>query len=325
MWSCIENSLQRPEDSWSLGSFGAIAEFSWAADEEIQSFDDGRTGQISERGGIACYPLQNVRPVAYETLRKDSETWGQAVAFCLPEKEAVRAGRGIISELGRDKAALLPQHRDHILFDLGLGIRFADFCVRSDNGILIEQLRAACGSVLLAAGNPIMPLLLQASPHRVFETNLARIEVYQPIGIEKSPEGPHTHVLPKLIAQGRAFSANTPINTGLLPLLTLHPANPCRDTLGKRKSFDANAYAQFQMLMERWGIEEYQQQKNTTFAALTRNSEPTEFDSGHARLARLATRIAIRQYAHLHSDHDVLAWRQAFDMTHHKRHEGNPR
>jgi len=124
MWSHIENSLQRPEDSWSLGSFGAVAEFSWTAGEETQSFNDGRTGRISERGGIACRPLQNVLPIAYETLRKDNETWGQAVAFCLPEKEAVRAGRRVSSELGPDKAALLPQHREHILFDLGLGVSF---------------------------------------------------------------------------------------------------------------------------------------------------------------------------------------------------------
>jgi len=27
MWSCIANNLQHSENSWSLGSFGAIAEF----------------------------------------------------------------------------------------------------------------------------------------------------------------------------------------------------------------------------------------------------------------------------------------------------------
>jgi len=325
MWSCIENSLQRPEDSWSLGSFGAIAEFSQAADEKIQSFGGGRIGRMNECGGIACYRLQNVQPIAYEVLRKDGETWGQAVAFCLPEKSAARAGRAVITELGPDKAALLPEHRDHILFDLGLGVSFADFCVRSDDGVLIEQLRAACGSLLLAPGNPVMPLLLQASPHRVFETHLARIEVYQPIGIEKSPAGPHTHVLPKLIAQSRAFSANTPIIKGLLPSLTLHPANPCQDMLGRRTVFDVTVYEQFQTLMARWGIKEYQQQKNITFAALAGNCEPTEFDAGQTRLSRGATRIAIRQYAHLHPDHDVSAWRQAFDRVNHKRSDGDQR
>lgn len=324
MWSCIETSLQHSEDSWSLGSFGAIAEFDWAADKKIQSFNNERIGRISARGGITCHPLQNVLPVAYEALRKDSETWGQAVAFCLPKKEAARTGLRVIGELGPDKAALLPEHRDHILFDLGLGVSFADFCVRSDNGMLIEQLRAACGSVLLAPGNPVMPLILQASPHRVFETRLARIEVYQPIGVEKSPEGPHTHVLPKLIAQNRAFSANTPINEGLLPLLTLHPANPCRNTLGKRKPFDANTYEQFQILMARWGIKEYQQQKNATFAALTRNCKLVAFDAGCTRLSRLATRIAIRQYVHLHVDHDVSAWQQSFDTIHNEHRKMNP-
>jgi len=34
MWLCIENSLQRLEDNWSLGSFGAIAEFNWTVGEK---------------------------------------------------------------------------------------------------------------------------------------------------------------------------------------------------------------------------------------------------------------------------------------------------
>jgi len=323
MWSCIENSLQQPENSWSLGSFGAIAEFNRTAGEKVQSFNNGCIGQISERGGIACYPLDNVQPVAYETLRKNTKTWGQAVAFCLPENNARRAGRRVISELGPDKAALLAEHRNHILFDLGLGASFADFCVRSDDGILIDQLRAACGSMLLTPGNPVMSLLLKASPHRVFETRLARIEVYQPIGIEKSPEGPHTHVLPKLLAHGRAFSANTPIKEGWLPLLTLHATNPCLDMSGQRQPFDVTTYEQFQVLMARWGIKEYQQQKNITFAALKQNCELAAFVSGHSRLGRLATRIAIRQYGHLHPDADISAWQRAFDIPDSRCRNGN--
>ncbi len=314
MWSCIKNNLEQADQSWSLGSFGAIAEFSWDKGEKISRLNDERIGLITSRGGIACNLSQTAQPIAYETLRKDSETWGQAVAFCQSVEQAKRKGRRVISELGPDKAALQSAHKNHILFDLGLGINFADFCVRSNDKDLIKQLRLACGSQLLAPNNPILPLLLQASPHRVFETHLARIEVYQPIGIEKSPEGPHTHVLPKLITQGRAFSANIPIKDGLLPLLTLHAANPCRDTLGNPTAFSITKHEQFQALMMRWGEAEYQQQKTTTFAALKRK-KLSQFKNGESRITRLATRIAIRQYAHLYPDVNVLTWQTAFDSA----------
>jgi hypothetical protein len=54
-------------------------------------------------------------------------------------------------------------------------------------------------------GNPAMGMILAANPHRVFISRLGRIEVYQPIPPPsgKSPEGPHTHVLPRLLKSGR--------------------------------------------------------------------------------------------------------------------------
>ena len=44
-----------------------------------------------------------------------------------------------------------------------------------------------------------MAVILAASPHRVFVSRVGRIEVFQaiPSANGKSPEGPHTHVLPK--------------------------------------------------------------------------------------------------------------------------------
>jgi hypothetical protein len=37
---------------------------------------------------------------------------------------------------------------------------------------------------------------MQLSPTRVILSKLGRIEIYQPIGKEKTPHGPHTHLLP---------------------------------------------------------------------------------------------------------------------------------
>ena len=54
-----------------------------------------------------------------------------------------------------------------------------------------------------------MGMILAANPHRVFISRLGRIEVYQPIPPPsgKSPEGPHTHVLPRLLQSRRTHPA----------------------------------------------------------------------------------------------------------------------
>ena len=62
-------------------------------------------------------------------------------------------------------------------------------------------------------------MILAANPHRVFISRLGRIEVYQPIPPPsgKSPEGPHTHVLPRLLKSGRTHPATEPVPEGWFP------------------------------------------------------------------------------------------------------------
>ena len=47
---------------------------------------------------------------------------------------------------------------------------------------------------------------------------MGRVEVFQPIPSPdgKSPEGPHTHVLPRLLAHGRLNAATVPVPDGWL-------------------------------------------------------------------------------------------------------------
>ena len=160
-----------------------------------------------------------------------------------------------------------------------------------------------------------MAAIIKAGPHRVFCTALGRLEVYQPIGIEKAPAGPHTHVLPKLMASGRAFSANVPIPDGYLPMLTLHPAHPCRDLLGKQKNFNLEHYQQFQSWLSQYANVAFYQQKQAVFNLLKQGDRGDQFEPGQSRLLRTATRVAIRQFNGLHPDQDELIhhWRQRFD------------
>jgi len=315
MFNKIDTFFSQHNHGWSMGSFGAIAEFTWDRGESIQCFNDGRVGRITSRGAISLETHSELTPIAYETIRKNPEHWGQAVAFCLPEALAKRNTKTVLTELGTDDAALRISDNQQILFDMGLDQKFVDVCIRTNDPILITRLRDACGKNLLAPDNDIMMHIINAGPTRVFMTNIGRAEVYQPIGIDKSPEGPHTHVLPKLLASGRAYSANTPIPDGLLPMLTLHAANPCVDKMGKSKVFEEPTHQHFQSTLQEWGDEHYLSQKNRTWEALAQQVKPCDFDPGKNRHLRSATRIAIRQYQHLHPEKitTINGWREAFD------------
>src|SRR6201999_4030892 len=99
---------------------------------------------------------------------------------------------------------------------------------------------------------------LKAQPHRVILSPLARVEVYAPIPQPggKSPDGPHTHLLPKLLASRRTHAANAPIPEGFQPVLMLHPRSPWRDGMGMRTDFDPALDAVFEALLADFGLAE---------------------------------------------------------------------
>lgn len=249
----LHDSLRDPGTAWSLGSFGAIAEFMRDPDEPVAALPDDRIGMATARGAIALRPHPDLRPVAYET--PVASGWNHAVALCLPEEACAMNRRGVVTELGPDREAARPEDRDGVLFDLGLDLLAIDACIRSRDPDTIACLRAGAGQPLFAPGNPIGPHLVAMSPHRVFLARFGRIEVYAPIPPSggTSPEGPHTHVLPKLLRSGRTHAATTPIPPGLVPCAALHPVHPYKDMQGQRIAFDPERLAAFQVLLDRWG------------------------------------------------------------------------
>ena len=120
---------------------------------------------------------------------------------------------------------------------------------------LAAQLREHAGRAVFEPGNPAMGMILAANPHRVFISRLGRIEVYQPIPPPsgKSPEGPHTHVLPRLLKSGRTHPATEPVPEGLVPCAHLYPPHPARDGLGEARPFDATHHHAFQRMMAACG------------------------------------------------------------------------
>src|SRR5262249_38774109 len=144
---------------------------------------------------------------------------------------------------------------DAILFDLGLDAMQADFCVRINNDDVATNLRQHAGRPIFEAGNPAMGIILHANPHRVFVSRVGRIEVFQPIPPPSgtSPDGPHTHVLPKLLKSGRTHPATEPIPAGWIPCAHLYPLNPARNGLSETRPFEAARLDDFQAILGTFG------------------------------------------------------------------------
>lgn len=311
----ILDFLADPEAQWSLGTFGAIAEFMRDAGElaEIERTEQSAS-VVTPRGGIRLVALPGLRAVAFETVTTSS--WSQRVAFCLPEAAARMSRRAALTELGPDRDALRPQDRDAVLFDLGLGALQVDCCIRTGDAGLIAGLRAHAGRSLFEHGNPAMGLILQHGPHRVFVTRAGRAEVYQPIPPPggKAPEGPHTHVLPKLLAHGRTHAATEPIPKSFVSCAHLYPAHPLRDGCGRARPFDAALHRAFQRLLSRYGNIEHLRLKRNVIKALNAGAGPQAIAMPNDRYAQAAIRVALRQIkASEGTSPGLTAWFAAHD------------
>ncbi|MEM6661688.1 MAG: hypothetical protein AAF666_05870 [Pseudomonadota bacterium] len=309
--------LRDASSGWNIGSFGAIAEFHQDPGEPARI--DGPLERATTRGAIRIERTEGVLPVAWEALSKNPERWQQGVALCLPEAEATRALRVVLTELGPDDQAIRTEDRDAILFDMGLGQRNLDFCIRTSDPDLLSVLRANNGRALTEPDNPAMGAILTTHPHRIALSALGRCEVFQKIGGPDtggvSPAGPHTHVLPDLMKAGRTHSANTPIPKGMMPALSLHPGSPVMGPLGEDRDFDPGLFGAFQDLLAAWGPEEYVATKRRVWAALDAQEGPEPEDRATSRLERVARRNALRQHARMNGRSNLLAaWSNAHDQ-----------
>ena len=313
----IADQLADPEAQWSLGTFGAIAEFMRDADEPAEVVrEEPVAAVVTPRGGIRLEVRLGLRPIAFETIT--TQSWSQRVAFCLPERESTTSRRTVLTELGPDAQALRAQDRGGVLFDLGLGLLQVDCCIRTSDAALTDGLRAHAGRSLFEHGNLAMGLILRHSPHRVFMTRAGRAEVYQAIPVPggTAPEGPHTHVLPKLLAHGRTHAATEPIPKGWVSCAHLYPAHPLRDGYGRARPFDGGRYAAFQRLLSRHGDAEHLQLKQNVIKALNAGAGPEAIAMPSDRFAQASIRVALRQLKASSGTSPVLtAWFAAHDRA----------
>lgn len=303
----LSRHLSDPGSGWSMGSFGAIAEFHQDPGEAALT---GPLTRVTDRGGVGLTLPEGLVPVAYETPMKDPARWSQGVALCLPETEAMMHRRAVLTELGPDGGALWPQDRGAVLFDMGLAQPQVDFCIRTANPDLLAVLRANLGRSLMDPANPAMGAILRAHPHRVALTRLGRVEVYQKIGGPDtggvSPPGPHTHVLPKLMRAGRTHSANISLPEGLVPCAFFYPANPLADPMGRPRAFAPALHTAFQALAAEWAPLEHRRTKAAVEAALALGEGPDRLAPA-SRAGRKALRVALRQARQTRGEDRLLA------------------
>jgi hypothetical protein len=214
--SVMGEHLADPHSSWSCGAFGALAEFARAPEEPCELRTGDTFSAVTGRGALRIDMISEIRPVVYKV----------GVALCLPLDASSMGRRSVFTELGSDVDAIRPEDRSMVMFDVGLDLLQADVCIRVADSGAIQSLRSYAGSSFFDPQNSLAQLILRLQPQRVVQCRFGRIEVYGPIPRtgETSPEGPHTHVLPKLLARRRTHAANIPIPADYVPCMTLYPS-----------------------------------------------------------------------------------------------------
>ncbi len=306
---------------WSMGAPGAIAEFIRDRTETVKlDITDRGGGAVTLRGGIAVNLPEDTLPLAFEILSGCGTGWTQGVAFCLkaPRTLLRKLRRRGVREIGPDNGALRHRDREAVLFDLGVGAAHGDFCVRSEDQELVTALRASGRQGFLKPGNPAALAVLAKSPNRVVISRLGRLEVYQAIppaeAGSRSPLGPHTHLLPKILARGDSYPAAIPVPKGYVPHLTAYPEHPLSDYEGRPKSFDRRAFEAFQSLLRRFGAPEYVAAKGLVARAIRENAAPEVLVSRDDPLKRLAFKVVLAQWAGDHEPGDYPSkWRQLLE------------
>ena len=302
-----------PGHGWSIGTFGAIGEFIRDEDEPATVQNEGDNIEIvTARGALRIRHSDSFECLAWDSLSSDGESWGHAMALCAPLTGSV--DRAVVS-LGTDTDAIRREDQSSRLVDMGVCNGTIKMCARTDDEALIGALEALEGQDLLSSPT-VMAEVLRAQPHRVMLSPAGRIEVFQPIPPPdgKSPEGPHTHLLAKLIGKGRPHGANVPIPDGYQSILNIHPRSPWRNALGERHDFVPDTDTAFSPMLERFGLDQDRAVDAHIRTAVAEGANPEFFDWPDTRRGRTKARIVLRRLAAAGHEH-VGPWRVWFDRA----------
>ena len=225
----IADTLLQRSGTWVVGCHGATAEFMFGADEPAEVSVEGALQAVTARAALRFTPRTDLRALQWH----DPHAAGgvRAIFIVIPRPRNVSAPSLLLTDCGPDATAIQSEHRGETLFDLGLGREHMRFAVRSADPVLNAALREATGLPFDALLQRCGKTLLERNPTRVVETPLGRIEVATPIPAPggKSPDGPHTHLLPGHLALQRATPAGVDLPEAYALCATFYPRNPPED------------------------------------------------------------------------------------------------
>jgi hypothetical protein len=207
---------------WSMGVQGALAEYAVAGGRaEVRRA--GRTVEAVTAGG----GLRLVVTDGTEAFAAGNPHQGDGIGtvyLTVPRRTLPPPAPGVAVS-GADPGSLRPEDAADLLVDLAVGHAAAAFCVRTGDPALGARLREVEGASWRDALTRVGPAVVAASPHRVVTTRLGRVEVWAPIPPDSgaSPEGPHTHLLPSLLAGGREVPVEVDLPPEVAPAAAFHP------------------------------------------------------------------------------------------------------
>lgn len=218
----VVRSLEQDRGTWVMGIVGAVAEFTAPPDATVDVTVTGENLIARTRNGAVRMTLNDdVRALTFDP--PGLQTAPRIVLAVKRERGRLPVADGV-ADLGEDDGALLRDQGTR-LFDLGLGRKEARFCVRTARGPAMRALETATGLPFAQSLALIGAPLVSESPTRVVETALGRIEVQGriPAPDARSPDGPHTHLLPDHLATGRALPVGMDLPRAYLPGAIFYP------------------------------------------------------------------------------------------------------
>ena len=281
---------------FSIGSSGALAEFPASSNMRVSSAKHGFTAQVPE-GSLAIKSRPDLRWLALETPSAKTAQWNCELIAHVDKFPPCSSRRNRLTEIGRDQDSLQTKDDREVLFDLGLGLDNADFCIRTSDPALKKILRKYSGTEIVRQKHQVIDLLIEASPTRVVCNELGRIEVYQRINRRKTPRGPHTHLLPTLLSIKRENYRYLP--SGRIPVFVVHPHTPFSSDQNGSLILDSDLYKKFEKILKRFGWPEYINSKNQTLERLMADQDPNNLIWPNSPLKRAGQKIALRQFLHL--------------------------
>jgi predicted Fe-S protein YdhL (DUF1289 family) len=210
---------REPKTGWSIGVYGAVAEFA-SSNHATPTIEvgEGRLVLRTPGGAMRLHPPAGTR--MFELVGATGKVERRVLALHRSRLSGIPAVG--VTELGADEDAIEPTRKADRLFDLGVSRHVVHFCVRTGEPALVAALRGANGLDPLDPANGLVPALLASSPDRVLISPIGRIEVYAPI-LRLGREGPHTHLLPNLLALGHELEPGFALPEGYAAGVSIFP------------------------------------------------------------------------------------------------------